>query len=148
VFGMQDVTRLIIWHRAVALAAEVGKAFPKSAAMKAPGLRSQAMRAADGISQAIAEGCGKSSDWELARYADIAAGSVTELQTQLALANRHGILHSARLKVFWRECIELRKMLYAFQKSVRARAALKDLDAQQERERRKGRPPPRETSDI
>jgi hypothetical protein len=25
---MQDVTRLIIWHRAVALAAEVGKTFP------------------------------------------------------------------------------------------------------------------------
>jgi four helix bundle protein len=145
---MQDVTRLFIWHRSVKLAAEVGRAIPGSAGKKAPGLRSQAMRAADGIAQAIAEGCGKSTDWELARYADIAAGSVTELQTQLVLANRHGVLHSARLKVFWRECGELRKMLHAFQKRVRERAAKKDLAALQERQRRKDVPKPGGASDL
>ena len=128
---MQDVTRLIIWHRAVKLAEEVGKAIPMSAGRKAPGLRAQIMRAVNGIAAAIAEGCGKNSDWELARYGGIAAGSVTETQTQLVLAHRHGVLSAAKLKAFWRECDEQRKMLYAFQKAVRARAARKDLEARQ-----------------
>jgi four helix bundle protein len=117
------------------LADDVGKAIPIGAGKRAPGLRSQILRAADGISQAIAEGCGKSSDWELARYADIAAGSVTELQTHLVLAHKHGVLKPGLLRPFWRECIALRKMLHAFQKKVRERAARKDLDAKRNRDR-------------
>jgi four helix bundle protein len=135
-FGrMQDVTNLIIWHRAVKLAADVGNAIPFDAGKRAPGLRAQIMRAADGISLALAEGCGKNSDWELARYSEISAGSVTELQTQLVLAHKHGVLERGKLKAFWRECIEQRKMLHAFQKKVRERAARKDREAKDRRDR-------------
>lgn len=52
--------------------------------------------------------------------------SVTELQTQLVLAQRHGILSGAQLKYFWRECSELRRMMVVFARKVRERAARKD----------------------
>jgi four helix bundle protein len=125
---MQDVTRLIIWHRAVQLAVDVANAIPLSAGKKAPGLRSQALRAARAISEAIAEGCGKNSDWDLARFVDIGCGSTTELQTQLVLAYRHGILSIIDFKRFWRECAELRRMMLAFTKKVRERAERKDAE--------------------
>ena len=123
---MQDVTRLEIWRRAINLSAQIAAAIPLSAGKKSPGLRSQMLRSASGISEAIAEGCGKRSDWELARYVDIGCGSVTELQTQLVLAQRHGILSGAQLKYFWRECSELRRMMVVFARKVRERAARKD----------------------
>jgi four helix bundle protein len=119
---MHDFTKLDVWRRAVDLASEVARAIPVSAGRRAPGLRAQAVRAVDRISDAIAEGCGKSSDWELARFADIAAGSVTELQNQIVLSVRHGILPRDKAKVLWRECVVQRKMLYRFQQAVRARA--------------------------
>lgn len=130
---MHDFTKLDVWKLAVDLAAAVVQAIPISAGRTAPGLRAQAIRAADRISDAIAEGCGKSSDWELARFADIAAGSVTELQNQIVLAVRHGILAREKAKVLWRESVVVRKMLYRFQQSVRARAQAAD-----EKQRRLG----------
>jgi four helix bundle protein len=86
------------------------------------------VRSASGISEAIAEGCGKNSDWELARYVNIGCGSVTELQTQLVLAQKHHILSGAKLKFFWRECSELRRMMVVFERKVRERAARKDVE--------------------
>jgi four helix bundle protein len=123
---MRDPTNLRIWQRAVRLSALIAKAIPISAGRKSPGLRAQAIRAASAIAEAIAEGCGKNSDWELARYVNIGCGSVTELQTQLVLAQRHGILRGAQLKYFWRECSELRRMMVVFERKVRERAAQKD----------------------
>ena len=123
---MRDVTRLIIWQRAVELSSQITKAIPIAAGRKSPGLRRQAIRAASGIAEAIAEGCGKSSDWELARFVDIACGSATELQTQLVLAHRHGVLRAPQFKKFWQECSELRRMMMAFERKVRERAERKD----------------------
>ena len=123
---MRDPTKLRIWQRAVSLSAQIAKAIPISAGRKSPGLRAQAIRAASAVAEAIAEGCGKNSDWELARFIDIACGSVTELQTQLVLAQRHGILGGAQLRFFWRECSELRRMMVVFARKVRERATLKD----------------------
>lgn len=108
------------------------------------------MRAADGMALAIAEGRGKNSDWELARFADIGGGSVTELQTQLVLAYKHGILSGALLRVFWRECVELRKMIHSFVKKVQERARRKDEEAARQRRIRRAErtrePPPDPTT--
>lgn len=119
---VHDFTRLVIWQRAINLAVDVADAIPLSAGRRAPGLRSQAIRAAERIADAIAEGCGKSSDWELARYADIAAGSVSEVQSQLVLALNHGILSQPRFNLLWRDGATLKRMLHSFQRVIRVRA--------------------------
>jgi four helix bundle protein len=104
------------------LARDVARAIPISAGRRAPGLRAQALRAAQRIADAIAEGCGKNSDRELARFAEISAGSVAELQSQLVFALIHRIIPRDVYKRLWDECCRLRRMLDSFQRVVRKRA--------------------------
>jgi four helix bundle protein len=70
----------------------------------------------------IAEGCGKQSNRELARFLDIAMGSAKELDYQLLLARDVGVLSTLRHEKLSREAEEVRRMLYALTKKVRASA--------------------------
>jgi four helix bundle protein len=119
---MRDPSKLIVWHRALDYSVAVSAAIPLSASRKAPGLRRQVIRAACAISEAISEGCGKRTEREFARYLDIACGSATEVQGQLALALRHGIIDRRQAARLWREAGEIRRMLTALARKVRERA--------------------------
>ncbi len=55
------------------------------------GLTSQIRRSAVSISSNIAEGAGRATSKELARYLRIALGSLAELDSQLELARRIGL---------------------------------------------------------
>lgn len=119
--AMHDFTRLEVWRRSLALAVDVARAIPASSAQVAPGLRNQAVRSAQRIPDTIAEGCGKRTDREFARFLDIATGSATELLSQLALAYRHGFISGSVFRRLWRECSSIRLMLSALQRAVRKR---------------------------
>lgn len=118
---MQDFTKLIVWQKAHALALEVIAALPPAACRSAPGLRAQAIRAALSIAQNIAEGCGKRSPLELARFADIACGSALELRCELIQARDIHAISTEKHAQFEREIEELRRMLIALANSVRRR---------------------------
>jgi four helix bundle protein len=53
--------------------------FPESQAF---GLRRQMRRASASICSDIAEGCGRSDDWEVRRFLDVATGSACELECE------------------------------------------------------------------
>ena len=63
--------------------------FPKSEMF---GLTNQIRRCVVSIPSNIAEGCGRSSIKETARFLDIALGSVAELETQLIISQNLGYL--------------------------------------------------------
>ena len=67
---------------------EAGK-FPNSELYS---LTSQIRRACYSIPMNIAEGCGKSSDAEFARFLDMSAGSASELDYQLLLVKDIGFI--------------------------------------------------------
>lgn len=54
------------------------------------GLQSQIRRSTVSIPSNIAEGCGRASDKEFARFLEIALGSAFELETQLIIGQRLG----------------------------------------------------------
>lgn len=116
---VQDFTKLVVWQRAHALALAVIDALPPAACRAAPGLRAQAIRAALSIAQNIAEGCGKRSPLELARFADIACGSALELRCELIQARDIHAISTEKHAQFELEIEELRKMLLALANSVR-----------------------------
>ena len=60
------------------------ESFPKEEVF---GLTNQIRRSAISISSNIAEGCGRESSIEFARFLDLANGSAFELESQLILAN-------------------------------------------------------------
>ena len=84
-----------------------------------PGLRRQTLRAAGSIPDTIAEGCGKQSPRELARYADMAAGSAYELMGQLLRARDLGLLSNRLYDHFARRIEEIRKMLWSLALAIR-----------------------------
>jgi four helix bundle protein len=83
---MRDFRELQVWHKAHKLTLDVyqgTKAFPRE---ELYGLTSQVRRAAVSIGANIAEGAGKNSRPELARFLQIAMGSASELEYHLILA--------------------------------------------------------------
>jgi four helix bundle protein len=83
---MKDFRKLTVWHKAHASAIAVyqaTRAYPRD---ELYGLTSQTRRAAVSIAANIAEGCGRSTDADLARFLDIASGSANELEYHLLLA--------------------------------------------------------------
>ncbi len=83
---MRNYRELKVWAKAHELALklyEVTRFLPRE---ELYGLTSQIRRAASSIGANLAEGCGKRTDGELARYVLIAMGSASELDYHLLLA--------------------------------------------------------------
>ena len=89
---MRDFRRLEVWHEAIALAQSVYETtgvFPRQERF---GLTAQMRSAAVSVSSNIAEGAGRGSAKEMARFLRIAVGSICELDSQAELAGRLGYL--------------------------------------------------------
>ena len=89
---MRNYRDLRVWQEAHHLTLAVYKAtqtFPKE---KRFGLISQVRRASASIAANLAEGCGRRSDGEMARFVQIAMGSGSELSYHLLLARDLGFL--------------------------------------------------------
>lgn len=87
---------LDVWQEGVALCTEIyqlTKSFPRSEEF---GLISQMRRASVSVPSNIAEGAARGSANEFVRFLNIAAGSLSELDTQLELAKRLGYVHEAQ----------------------------------------------------
>src|SRR5438105_4703238 len=97
---MQDFTKLKVWRKAHRLAIDVKREIDRGPRWNYPGLRGQALKAAASVADALAEGCGKRSPLELARYADISAASAKELLGQLMRGRDLGFLSGRRYEHF------------------------------------------------
>jgi four helix bundle protein len=96
---------------------KVTASFPKQ---EMYALTSQIQRAAVSIPTNIAEGCGKDSDAELARYFKIAMGSSSELEYLLLLAHDINYLVDDEYQNLNTNLVEIRKMLNSFIQRLKA----------------------------
>jgi four helix bundle protein len=88
------------------------------------GLTGRTRRAAASIAANLAEGCGRRSDGEMARYVQIAMGSGAELSYHFLLAKDLGLLHGAEYETLSADVSEVNRMLSALLGKLRnARAA-------------------------
>jgi len=86
------------------------------------GLTSQARRAASSIPANIAEGCGRSSDADFARFLHISMGSACEFEYHILLARDLGyLLEDCYLDLSTRVC-EVKQMLASFIKTLQLKA--------------------------
>jgi four helix bundle protein len=117
---MRDFRTLKVWEKAHHLALAVYKAtqtFPKS---ETYGLTSQIRRAGASIPANIAEGCGRDTEAELARFMHIAAGSASELEYHLLLAHDLSLLQDPVYQDLHSKVTEIKRMLTAFTKKLKA----------------------------
>ncbi len=117
---MRDYRELKVWEKAHHYTLEVYKAtqhFPKE---ELYGLTSQLRRSALSVPSNIAEGCGRNSDGELARFLEIAYGSASESDYQLLLSKDLGYMRQERYRTLAEKIAEIRKMLNSFIQKLKA----------------------------
>jgi four helix bundle protein len=116
---MQDYHKLQVWQKSHQLTLRVYRAttaFPKSEVF---GLTSQIRRAAASIEMNIAEGCGRDSNPELARFLRIALGSASELECQTEIARDLGYLDPKEAADWLASATELKRMLTGLLKRLK-----------------------------
>jgi four helix bundle protein len=94
------------------------------------GLTSQIRRGANSIGANIAEGCGRRSDTDFARFLQMALGSASELEHHLLLAHDLQLIDAASNRRFDNEVTGVKKMLTALIQKTRPRPI---ADSQQPR---------------
>jgi four helix bundle protein len=117
---MKDFTKLSVWQKAHQMTLKVYAAtrgFPRE---ELYGLISQLRRSCASIPANIAEGCGRSGDQEFARFAQIAAGSASELQYHLLLSRDLGFLNDRCYLPLQANVIEIKRMLAALIRKLKS----------------------------
>ncbi len=115
----RDFRKISAWQRAHAMTLAVYRATSSFPSDERFGLVSQLRRACASIPTNVAEGCGRGTKKELARFIDIATGSASEVEYQLLLAKDLGYLPKDQHTSLSTEVIEIRRMLLAFNKTLR-----------------------------
>ena len=81
-------------------------------------LISQITRSAVSIPSNIAEGSGRSSGKEFARFLEFSLGSAYELETQLIIAEKRNYLNQFELDILIEELVSLQKRIGGLRKSI------------------------------
>jgi four helix bundle protein len=116
---MNNFRELTVWKKAHVLVVHIYKisqSFPKE---ELYGLTSQMRRACVSIPANIAEGCGRGSDADFARFLYIAMGSACELEYHLLLACELEFLEKKVADSVIAELCEVKKMLSGFIKKLK-----------------------------
>ena len=117
---MRDFRKLKVWekgHRLTLDVYEVTVTFPSE---ELYGLTSQMRRACAAIPANVAEGCGRGSNADLARFLQIALGSASELQNHLLLAQDLAFVKPTDYERLSRDVTELKRMLTSFVKNLKS----------------------------
>ncbi len=117
--AMRDFKTLAVWqkaHQFVLVLYEATKGFPKE---EQYGLTSQIRRAAVSVPANIAEGCGKNTDADFARYLHISIGSANEVDYYLLLARDLSFIDPSISIQLSSQVIEVRRMLIGLTQALR-----------------------------
>ena len=110
---------LRVWQKAhefVLLAYRLAALFPKHELFA---LGSQFRRAAVSVPANIAEGCGRATDADFARFLDVASGSASEVEYHLLLARDLQFLPPNEHLLLTANVCEVKRMLASFLKCLR-----------------------------
>ncbi|WP_456460443.1 four helix bundle protein [Reichenbachiella sp.] len=115
---MHNYKELIVWKKSVDLAVKIYEEtafFPEE---EKYGLISQVRRSSVSIPSNIAEGSGRSTDKDFNNFLGHSYGSSCELETQLIISNRVGLLKNEKFEYLNDDIQDIQKMLFSLRKSL------------------------------
>jgi four helix bundle protein len=115
---MQDFNKLAVWQKAHDLSVNIFRLTGTIPRQGNAGFVSQLRRSAEAIPSNIAEGCGRGSDTDFAKFIQIAIGSASELESHLKFANDAGLVPRPIVETTVKDVIEVRRMLIGLQKKL------------------------------
>jgi four helix bundle protein len=110
--------KLEVWQLAVEFADRVYSATESFPNDERFGLTSQMRRASVSVSSNVAEGTGRSSDADFARFVEYAYGSLMEVVSQSFIAKRRGHLNEAMWQDVYKRSEQLARMLSGLRSSL------------------------------
>ena len=116
---MQDFKNLLVWqksHACVLLVYGLTKRFPDD---ERYGLTSQLRRSVASIPANLAEGCGRGSDQDFARFVQIAMGSAAEVEYHLLLTRDLKYISQDESASASASIEEVKRMLASLLKTIR-----------------------------
>ena len=117
---MGDFHELRAWQKAHSLTLLVYRSTATFPREEMYGLTSQMRRAAASIPANLAEGCGRNSDSEFARFCAIAMGSANELEYHVLLAKDLKLIPPNDHRTLADRVAELKRMLAALRRKLKA----------------------------
>jgi four helix bundle protein len=115
---MRDFRELKVWQKAHQVVLGVFRHTRGFPAEERFGLTAHLRKSATSVPSNIAEGCGRNTEKELARFLSIAAGSASELEYQLLLARDLEYLAQDVYTDLTGQVAEVKRMLYRFMQSL------------------------------
>ena len=116
--GVSDYTKLKGWEKAHLLALDVYSLSLQLPDDERYGLQSQMRRAAVSIPTNLAEGSGRSTDRDYARFVSNAIGSASELEYQLILTKDLGYFEKHGTDATRQLVVEVRRMLRSLRRHL------------------------------
>jgi four helix bundle protein len=110
---------LIAWQRAIDFAVACYPLTQHLRLRRHADVSSQLLRAAVSVSSNIAEGHGRGSDRDFARFLDIAMGSLREVESLVVLTERLGLAKQATAAALLKRTDEVGALIYALRRSKR-----------------------------
>ena len=117
---MKDFKKLKVWQKAHRLTLDVYQASATFPREELYGLTSQIRRSCLSIPSNIAEGCGRVSDTDFARFLQISMGSSSEVEYLLILSRDLQILTSDDYETLSDDVIQIKRMLTSLIKTLRS----------------------------
>ncbi len=111
---MRDFREIKVWQKAHQFALEIYLCTQGFPAEERFGLKSQLRKSASSVPTNIAEGCGRSSEKDFARFLSIAAGSISEAEYQVLLAQDLGYITTEVHHQLDAQANEIKRMLNSF----------------------------------
>ena len=117
---MKNFRDLLVWEKAHQLTMRIYEATSTYPADERFGLVSQIRRSASSVPTNIAEGCGRHSDKDFARFLQISMGSASELEYQLLLSHDLHYLQTEPYDEMTNAVQEVKRMLTSLIKKLKA----------------------------
>lgn len=122
---MKNFRDLKVWERAHGLTLKIYRLTKTFPTQEQYGITSQIRRAAVSVPANIAEGCGRGSDNDFARFLEIAFASASELEYLLLLSKDLELIDSSSHGNITAEVEEVKRMLYSLIQKLKEEKHLK-----------------------
>ncbi|HEX6599014.1 MAG TPA: four helix bundle protein [Gemmatimonadaceae bacterium] len=138
---MQDFKRLRVWQDGRALTVAIDEATRSIRPGDAPNLRSQLMRASMSISATVAEGAGRETRVDFARFVSMAIASASEVEHHLEVCDDLGLIERAELDRLVDRVTRLRRMLFGLRRTLLVKEREEAVRRDQASRQRRRHPP-------
>ena len=117
---MSNYKSLQVWQKAHQLALDIYRLADELPSREQFGIAKQLRRGAVSVVSNLAEGSGRGTDKEFARFVDISRGSAIEMECQLLLARDLGYIDSVQHDAIADRISEVSRMLIGLRKRLRS----------------------------